>query len=127
MCARELTVGSLKQQTEKSIIPKVNKETNTTVKDTKRKKKLNRIEMIQNNRIYTVIPKYEKSLLDTALDQNQLLSFKCKKGTCGKCAVKVLKGSSCLKETTKQEEKKLKDQTKLGYRLACQATVKCEQ
>lgn len=124
MCARRLTVGSLKQHTVESLNIKIERGTSTKVKDIKRKKESpNRIDVVQNNRMYKIIPEYKKSLLDTALDQNQMLSFKCKKGTCGKCTVKVLKGSMCLKETTKQEEKKLKGQTKFGYRLACQATI----
>jgi ferredoxin len=124
MKSRKLTVGSLK--TKEKVIPNYKAvENHTTFQfvNKSEKRKINRIEVMQNNRNYTIIAQKKSSLLDLALEQNQMLSFKCKKGSCGKCKVKILSGTSCLEDFTKQERKTLKDQLDLQYRLSCQAIV----
>ncbi|WP_209124277.1 2Fe-2S iron-sulfur cluster binding domain-containing protein [Alkalihalobacillus sp. BA299] len=131
MKTRKLTVGSLK-----TIKVEPVKFSETKMKDVKFKPKNDfkqekqvkqKIEVMQNSKTFTITPNQKnRLLLDLALDQNQLLAYKCKKGSCGKCTVKVMSGNSCLKEVTTQEQKKLQDQVNFGYRLACQAIVNCD-
>ena len=61
-------------------------------------------------------------LLDAALNQGKPIQYKCRKGTCGQCTVKVLKAPG-LSVPNEQEKKKLKNEIGNGYRLACQAEI----
>jgi 2Fe-2S ferredoxin len=61
-------------------------------------------------------------LLDAALNQGKQINYKCRKGTCGQCTVKVIKGPG-LSAPNEQEKKKLKNEITNGYRLACQAEI----
>ncbi|MGO4887340.1 2Fe-2S iron-sulfur cluster-binding protein [Anaerobacillus sp. MEB173] len=126
---RTLTVGSLKKDANIVSHNAPKKDKSSTEESKKEPQNVNQqqvIKVIQNNEEYNITPTIEKrSLLDTALEQDQQLSFKCKKGTCGKCTVKVVEGSGCLEALTNSEKEKLKGNTDLGYRLACQALVKC--
>jgi len=61
-------------------------------------------------------------LLDAALNQGKPLQFKCRKGTCGQCTVKVVQGKG-LSKPNEQEFKKLNKEIANGYRLACQAEI----
>jgi ferredoxin, 2Fe-2S len=61
-------------------------------------------------------------LLDAALNQGKPIQYKCRKGTCGQCTVKVLKAPT-LSVPNEQEQKKLKNELTNGYRLACQAEI----
>ena len=61
-------------------------------------------------------------LLDVALNQGKPIQYKCRKGTCGQCTVKVIKGPG-LSAPNEQEQKKLKNEISNGYRLACQAEI----
>lgn len=61
-------------------------------------------------------------LLDVALNQGEPIQYKCRKGTCGQCTVKVIKAST-LSAPSEQEQKKLKNELTNGYRLACQAEI----
>lgn len=61
-------------------------------------------------------------LLDAALNQGKALKFKCRKGTCGQCTVKVLHGPG-LSSPNEQEFKKLNKEIANGYRLACQVDI----
>ncbi|MFJ5759698.1 2Fe-2S iron-sulfur cluster-binding protein [Neobacillus sp. NPDC093182] len=61
-------------------------------------------------------------LLDIALIQGKQINYKCRKGTCGQCTVKVIKGTG-LSVPNEQEQKKLKNELMNGYRLACQAEI----
>ena len=62
------------------------------------------------------------NLLDTALNQGKQINYKCRKGTCGQCTVKILKGPG-LSAPNVKEQKKLKNDISNGYRLACQAEI----
>ena len=85
---------------------------------------LNRvIEMKQNQRYFQVEVKKGQSILDAALEQNVFLDYKCKKGTCGKCKVELVNGSTYLQPANGLEEKKLKHLIQKGFRLACQSIV----
>ncbi len=122
MKQRQLTVGSLKKQT----VPTPNK---AEIKQilVPRKRELTEIQVMQNNKLFNVKPsKPNSTLLDLALQQNQSLSYKCKKGSCGKCTVQIVSGGSCLKKATQQEKKKLNEHLLSGYRLSCQAIVECD-
>ncbi|WP_163538694.1 2Fe-2S iron-sulfur cluster-binding protein [Gracilibacillus sp. YIM 98692] len=121
---RRLTVGSLKENTVKPLTNNFKNEKKSTKKDIKRGVKSEKIDVVQNNRIYKIIPEANHTLLDTALNQKQKLSFKCKKGTCGQCMINVLRGMEYLEEPTNKEHKKLEAKVNKGYRLACQAMVK---
>ncbi|MDN3019733.1 2Fe-2S iron-sulfur cluster-binding protein [Paenibacillus sp. BSR1-1] len=61
-------------------------------------------------------------LLDVALNQGKPIQYKCRKGTCGQCTVKVLQGPT-LSQPNEQEHKKLANALNNGYRLACQAEI----
>lgn len=61
-------------------------------------------------------------LLDVALNQGKPIQYKCRKGTCGQCTVKILQGLK-LSNPNEQEHNKLKNELKNGYRLACQAEI----
>lgn len=61
-------------------------------------------------------------LLDAALNQGKPINYKCRKGTCGQCTVKVIKGTG-LSAPNEQEQKKLKNELTNGHRLACQAEI----
>jgi ferredoxin len=126
MISRKLTVGSLKPKDRKMSEHKVIQNTAPVQLERKPQKSItSKIKVMQNNKVYSVIPSEKKSsLLNIALQQNQMLSYKCKKGSCGKCTVKVLAGASCLDRVTSQERKKLKGYLEQNYRLSCQAIVK---
>ncbi|WP_227939567.1 2Fe-2S iron-sulfur cluster-binding protein [Alkalihalobacillus deserti] len=128
MISRKLTVGSLKEKAkampDHSVIQKT---VPSQLKRKPEKRAINKIKIIQNNKNYTVISNQKKSsLLDLALEQSQMLSYKCKKGSCGKCMVEVLSGASCLEAVTKQERETLKGNLERNYRLSCQAIVNCK-
>src|SRR3954452_23602816 len=101
---KRLTIGSLKYDHIKSAVsmeqpvyiesPTVN-ETNRVV------------EIEQNQRYFQVEVKKGQSILDAALEQNVAIHYKCKKGVCGKCKVKVVSGNSYLQLANSLEEKKL--------------------
>jgi 2Fe-2S ferredoxin len=84
----------------------------------------NKITVLQNNQSYQISPVKNKLLLDTALEQNQKLSYKCRKGTCGVCTVQVIDGYSALLAPNLLEQNKLSDTLGQHYRLACQAMIK---
>lgn len=83
-----------------------------------------KITVLQNNQSYQISPVKNKLLLDTALEQNQRLSYKCRKGTCGACTVQVVDGYYELSSPNLLEQKKLNDKMGQHYRLACQAMIK---
>jgi 2Fe-2S ferredoxin len=78
----------------------------------------------ENNLTFKVYPTAGKLLLDAALEQGQKLNYKCKKGTCGVCMVKIDEGESLLYPANQKEHKKLKNDLNFSYRLACQALIK---
>jgi 2Fe-2S ferredoxin len=78
----------------------------------------------QNERYFQVKVKKGESILGAALQQNIGLDYSCKKGTCGKCKVKVVNGSAYLQPANKLEEKKLEHLIQCEFRLACQAIAK---
>lgn len=75
----------------------------------------------QNGNMMEIHPE-KGMLLDVALNQGKQIKYKCRKGTCGQCTVKLLKGSR-LSAPNEQEQKKLKHDITNGYRLACQAEI----
>ncbi|KAB2334803.1 (2Fe-2S)-binding protein [Cytobacillus depressus] len=119
MNRRILTVGSL--------IPGMPLETPTVVsRETEVKKKSTTklsptIMILQNGQRFDVVPSRGKLLLDAALEQGQDLDYKCRKGTCGRCKVKIVSGSSYLLPPNEMEQQKLKDALNEGYRLSCQS------
>jgi len=79
------------------------------------------IQVEQKGKRFIVQPAASVSLLDAALQQGIPLDHKCKKGTCGRCAVTVLAGAHFLAPKTRREREKTNQPTK---RLACQAQMK---
>src|SRR4029453_17855061 len=77
------------------------------------------MEIKQNQRYFQVEVKKGQSILDAALEQNLSLDYKCKKGTCGKCKVKLVNGSTYLQPANDLEEKKLNNLIQSGFQLAC--------
>jgi ferredoxin, 2Fe-2S len=61
-------------------------------------------------------------LLDAALNQEKPIQYKCRKGTCGQCTVRVVQ-SQGLSQPNEKERDKLKNELTNGYRLACQAEI----
>jgi ferredoxin, 2Fe-2S len=82
------------------------------------------VEIEQNRRYFQVRVKKDQSLLDAALKQNLSLDYSCKKGTCGKCKVRLVNGRIYLQPTNSLVEKKLHHSIQTGFRLACQAIAK---
>ena len=118
---KKLTIGSLKYDRIKSIVSidqPVYRE-RSTVNETNRV-----MEIKQNQRYFQWEVKKGQSILDAALEQNVSLDYKCKKGTCGKCKVKLVNGSTYLQPVNSLEEKKLNHLIQSGFRLACQAEAR---
>jgi ferredoxin, 2Fe-2S len=111
-----LTVGSL--------IPKYAVIQNVTISHSKviKPRQKTGIRLVQNDKHYTVSP-HKGNLLDEAIRQGQELQYKCKKGTCGVCTIKIENGLDCLSLPNEKERKKLKGNLQTGYRLACQAEI----
>ena len=82
------------------------------------------MELKQHQRYFQVKVNKGQSILEAALEQNLSLEYKCKQGTCGKCKVKLVNGSTYLQPVNSLEEKKLKYLVQGGFRLACQAIAK---
>jgi ferredoxin, 2Fe-2S len=116
-----LTIGSLKYDRIKStiLIDQPIYIERPTVNETNRV-----IEMEQNQRYFQVEVKKGQSILDAAIEQNISLDYSCKKGTCGKCKVKLVNGSTYLQPASSLEEKKLQHLIQNGFRLACQAEAR---
>ncbi|MEH7108833.1 2Fe-2S iron-sulfur cluster-binding protein [Bacillus sp. JJ1764] len=78
--------------------------------------------------LYQGINKFEVTpekgiLLDTALKQGKPIQYKCRKGTCGQCKVKVDAIGIKLSQPNEKELSKLKDEIGGGFRLACQTEI----
>ena len=119
---KKLTIGSLKYDnimSNVSIEQPVFIET-PTVNETNSRG----IEIKQNQRYFQIEVKKGQSILDAALEQHASLDYKCKKGTCGKCKVKVVNGGTYLQPANSLEENKLQHLIQSGYRLACQAIAR---
>ncbi|MEH7494184.1 2Fe-2S iron-sulfur cluster-binding protein [Neobacillus niacini] len=78
--------------------------------------------IVEQNSNNIEIKPVKGKLLDVALNQGKQINFKCRKGTCGQCTVKVIKGPG-LSAPNWLEKKKLKNEITNGYRLACQAEI----
>lgn len=85
------------------------------------KPNLEKIIVMQNGNRYE-ISAVKGNLLDIALNQGNPIQFKCRKGTCGQCKVKIVQGQT-LSEPNEQEQKMLKKELDNGYRLACQTEI----
>lgn len=116
MTKRPLTVGSLKIGFPKSF-PSQPEKKEVSQETTS-------VKVIQNESTYQISPQTGKTLLQAALDQNQSLQYKCTKGTCGRCTVKLVAGGDFLTVLNEKEQEKLKGLEMEGYRLACQAVFK---
>ncbi|AGT31238.1 hypothetical protein M493_04680 [Geobacillus genomosp. 3] len=79
------------------------------------------LQIEQSGKTFTVQRTPGVSLLDAALRQGIPLDHKCKKGTCGRCAVTVLAGVHFLTPKTRREREKTNQPAR---RLACQAQIK---
>jgi ferredoxin, 2Fe-2S len=78
--------------------------------------------IVEQNGNKIFIQPVKGKLLDVALNQGGQINYKCRKGTCGQCKVKVVKGPG-LSAPNELEQKKLKNELTNGYRLACQAEI----
>jgi ferredoxin, 2Fe-2S len=118
MNRRAFTVGSLIPGSvitqQKPIVP-IKKES-TPVPTPKKN-----IVVRQNGHSFEIQPVKGK-LLDAAINQGKPIQFKCRKGTCGQCKVKVME-SVGLSIPNSQEHKKLGKEVTNGYRLACQTEI----
>jgi ferredoxin, 2Fe-2S len=78
--------------------------------------------IVEQNKSRIEIQPVKGKLLDAALNQGKQINYKCRKGTCGQCTVKVIKAPG-LSAPNELEQKKLKNQLTNGYRLACQTEI----
>jgi 2Fe-2S ferredoxin len=116
---RKLTVGSL--ITDSSHPLETNQDTNLPKSNIVEEfTEQNEILISQGRTTFSVKPVKEETLLDSALQQGHALQYKCKKGTCGRCMVQVLKGKDQLNSPNDQEKRKLNESIDDDYRLACQ-------
>ncbi|MFK2824589.1 2Fe-2S iron-sulfur cluster-binding protein [Bacillus sp. B190/17] len=115
MDKRRVTVGSLipKQPAVEPVTP--SRHPRKTQQDTF-------IRLQQNKHVFD-IKRMKGNLLNTSLKQGKPLEFKCRKGTCGVCTVKIIEGASHLLPPNEKEQKKLQHALTEGYRLACQAEL----
>jgi ferredoxin, 2Fe-2S len=124
MNRRAFTVGSLIPGIPLSPFPTLSehKTSHTPVAATSKvEKQQKKIVLTQNGNRFEIMP-VKGNLLDVALTQGNPLQYKCKKGTCGQCTVKVIEGAG-LSDPNSQEHKKLTKDIQNGYRLACQAEI----
>src|SRR5947199_4426821 len=78
----------------------------TSSKSTKESLYLKNIVLQQNEKRFEIQPVKGK-LLDTALSQGNALSYKCRKGTCGLCMVKIIENGTALSEQNEKDKEKL--------------------
>jgi ferredoxin, 2Fe-2S len=118
MNRRAFTVGSLIPG---SVLPKLS--TTVLIKKESSPIPATKIQIVvmQNKQSFEIQPEKGK-LLDVALSQGKPIEYKCRKGTCGQCTVKVIEGVG-LTNPNSQEQKKLGKEIANGYRLACQAEI----
>nr|WP_082412009.1 2Fe-2S iron-sulfur cluster-binding protein [Thalassobacillus devorans] len=115
---KKLTIGSLKPGSQATY----NQEEKSRTAPPQPEKK--QLEIEQHGSTYKVTPVHNVTVLDSALNQKINLDYKCKKGTCGKCQINVLKGNTFITSVNDREQKKLRGKIDDGYRLACQAVFK---
>jgi ferredoxin, 2Fe-2S len=111
---RVLTVGSL-------IPGRVMVKPPVPIQIESKKVKTEGIIVEQNGKRMEIHP-VKGTLLDVALNQGKPIQYKCRKGTCGQCTVKVI-NTPRMSAPSEQEQKKLKNELTNGYRLACQAEI----
>ncbi len=121
MKKRSFTVGSLKPAQVQSSLSNIKIPETISVKRTSSKPE---ITFSQNKTSYSILPQKNYTLLDAALEQGKTIDYKCTKGSCGRCVVKILNGQSHLSRLNDKEKEKLKEATEEGYRLACQVIIK---
>ncbi|MCF6137244.1 2Fe-2S iron-sulfur cluster-binding protein [Pseudalkalibacillus berkeleyi] len=129
--SKQLTIGSLKKnildmkrQQHNEIEDTSVNENQSILNGRQESDHSSKIFVKQKSVVCAVQPMNEMTLLDSALEQSCHLEHKCKKGTCGKCTVRILKGQSVLSNPNDLENEKLGSQLGDGYRLACQALFK---
>jgi ferredoxin, 2Fe-2S len=86
------------------------------------KPQLEKIIVQQNGSKFEILP-VKGNLLNAALNQGKAIQYKCRKGTCGQCTVKVVQGSG-LSKPNEKELSKLKNEINNGFRLACQVEIR---
>lgn len=116
---KKLTIGSLKQGSNSNSIGQTIMLRDKSVKKSKRI-----VEIVQNQMHYQLQVAKGQSMLEASLEQGVALDYKCQKGTCGKCRVKVENGRLILSPANDLEERRLHYLINNGYRLACQARAK---
>lgn len=120
---RKLTVGSLKSASVKNNQePKA--PDSPRIPKTVSRPPMSGIRLMQGGNVYGLSFSPGKNVLQSALDNGLPIQFKCRKGSCGVCKIRVISGSGLLEAANKRENKLLSDDVKAGYRLACQATMK---
>jgi ferredoxin len=119
---KTLTVGSLIPERQAPLVPSRLPEPALPNKPSAQ----SLIRLRQNGTEYSIRPVAGQLLLDAALAQLQPLTYKCRKGSCGKCTVQLLAGGQLLQPPTREEQAKLDAALAQGYRLACQACIGLE-
>lgn len=123
MQKRPLSVGSLRPNMERSNTPsKPYEPPKREVTKIPLKPKLV-VKVFQSGSTFAIESQRKQTLLNAALNQGFPLDYKCTKGSCGRCTVKVSEGNNLLNAPTIREREKLKESIQEGYRLACQAVM----
>ncbi|QRG67459.1 2Fe-2S iron-sulfur cluster-binding protein [Brevibacillus choshinensis] len=91
---------------------------------TSRQQNVQHVRVKQRDQVFQVRAVPRETILSAALAQGQAIEYKCQQGQCGKCAVQLIEGSSCLSSPGNQEKDKLGSKLSQGYRLACQSTFR---
>ncbi|MCP3761794.1 (2Fe-2S)-binding protein [Domibacillus sp. A3M-37] len=118
---KKWTVGSLIPGKETRFIPE--KPPVRSVEEKSKKTVMPKqaiVELRQGNTSCSVPALSGTILLDAALKQGCSIQYKCRKGTCGQCAVDIVSGASYLSARNEAEQKKLGSSPR---RLACQAII----
>lgn len=120
---KQLTVGSLIPHNIVSTVSSTIKKTDLQGRRKPTPSQVRGIRLIQNGKKFEVKPRSGQTLLQIAMSQAIPLDYKCQKGTCGRCTVKIIEGESQLSTPNQKEQKTLNNQLQAGYRLACQSVI----
>ncbi|WP_240374084.1 2Fe-2S iron-sulfur cluster-binding protein [Bacillus piscicola] len=123
---KKLTIGSLKAGQAGYSTSTVARAPEAPVRaperrETVQKTAVPQLKIEQHDKQFHVERVPRQTVLETALQQNIPLDFKCKKGTCGRCRVKVEDGMSLISTPNDAERKRLGTESQQGFRLACQS------
>lgn len=123
MQKRPLSVGSLKPNSKQPAISLRQMELPKPMVPKSPPKPKSIVKVSQNNSTFIIESQPKQNLLNAALNQGFPIDYKCTKGSCGRCTVRIWEGKNLLNSPTDKEREKLKESIQAGYRLACQVMM----